>query len=424
MIRFEQLSHGSANKIAKQFDTPLYIIDEVSLLSRFQEFQCLVQSQYLHSKIAVSYKTNPLLYVLSLLHEHGAYAEVVSGEEYQIAKRLKVADNHIIFNGPLKKDQELMVALANGAIINCDHAEEVQRIESLAATMNKQASIGLRVCFDDLGINWNRFGFFRDDSKQSIFAMVEYIKRSSTLNLVGLHAHIGTNIRDIGQFALLAKRLATLSEDMLRYHQVTLKWIDVGGGLAGISPRIDEQQIVPHPLPSLSEYVTAITKPLLHYLETTQATLFFEPGRTLFEPFGGLLTKVVACRPVVNAQSRGLILDAGINALPSAQVYNHPVLHWGGCEQSRQTFLYGPTCNQADQLHQPLQLPALGAGDLLLFLGVGSYSMSFSYSFIRNRPGVITWGAGEHRSWIRRRETIDYVAQLQENQNDVCHHEA
>ena len=222
----------------------------------------------------------------------------------------------------------------------------------------------------------------------------------------------------------MAERLAKLSEDMLRHHQVKLKWIDVGGGLAGISPRIDEQQIVPHPLPSLSEYVTAITQPLLDYLETTQATLFFEPGRTLFEPFGGLLTKVVACRPVVNAKSRGLILDAGINALPSASVYNHPVLHWGKGNQSTQSFLYGPTCNQADQLHQPLQLPVLRAGDLLLFYGVGSYSMSFSYSFIRNRPGVITWGEGECSRWIRQRETIDYIAQLQENQHDASYHKA
>jgi diaminopimelate decarboxylase len=413
MNPFKTLGAQQARELAKRFDTPLYIMSEEAILARFQDFDRLAKSKYSRSIVSVSYKTNPLQYLLARLHEHGAYAEVVSGVEYTLAKNLGVRDSHIIFNGPLKTDAELQQAVVSGAIINCDHAEEIFRIEAIAQHLDKPVAIGLRVCFEDLGIHWNRFGFFINDGDEGLFAVIKQIVASPHLQLKGLHAHIGTNIRDMSQFSLLAKRLSELAWQIKQQHAIYLDWIDVGGGLAGISPRIDENQLTPHPLPSLEDYLTAVISPLREYLTAAKARLFFEPGRTLFEPFGALLTKVVSRRPGFEAGSNGLILDAGINALPSAQVYNHPVCSWRQDQKQALTYFFGPTCNQVDQLHQPTVMAALKREDLLLFCGVGAYGMSFSYNFIRYRPGVIVWSRDNSAHWIRQRETLAFLSALE-----------
>lgn len=414
---FQTIDSRLAQTLAQRFASPVYLIAKQAIVARLAEFQALAKHYYPHTTVALSYKTNPIHGLLALLHQQGAYAEVVSGEEYRIATRLGVPGTHIIFNGPMKTEQELTEALLQGAYLHCDHLDEIDRIEVIAQRLKRQAKIGLRLCFIDEQTNWSRFGFAVSQYSalpEHAIHVVKRIQASPHLNLAGLHAHIGTNIRDLAQFAALGRNLAAFATELLLQFNLQLEWLDVGGGLAGISPRIDEQQIGPHPLPSLDQYLAALITPLLPYLTSLSkpAQLFFEPGRTLFEPFAGLLTQIIGRRRD-QPELAELICDAGFNTLATSHVYNHPLHVPSPTGDKRKTILYGPTCNQADRLHVPIELPMLIPGDFVLFYGVGAYCMSFSYSFIRYRPGVILWHGDDQADWLRYPESLEHASQLE-----------
>lgn len=414
---FLQINKDTADYLVEQFGSPLFILDEMAIIRRYHDFSEAIKKQYIHSKIAISYKTNFLSGLLSLLHHEGAHAEVVSGVEYQVAKQICQPGQTIIFNGPMKTEEELVAAIKDNAIINCDHEDEVKRIERIGESLQKKISIGIRICFKGEKVAWNRFGFPVDDHIDDVEtrALIQRLVDSPNITLAGIHAHIGTNIRELSHFSALGKHIAVFAMQLKNKYGIELSWIDLGGGLAGIIPYISECRVEPHPLPDLNEYAERIISPLLPYLNSlkTPATLFFEPGRTLFEAHGALLTQVVARRPDTEEGMRSYICDAGMNTLSTSYKQDYPLHYFHHEKPFALTQLLGPTCNQKDAIHSPLQLPLLSPKDKLLFYGVGAYCMAFSYSFIRLRPGVILWRQNNRFEWLRQPETLAHSLLLE-----------
>jgi diaminopimelate decarboxylase len=423
---YSHIDQKTADIIAHQFGTPIFIMHEQGILNRFRAFNNAVTKHYSHAKVAISYKTNLISGLLALLHHEGALPEVVSGIEYNVALKIRQKNQPIIFNGPMKKDHELTQAIQDGALINCDHSDEVIRIEQIAKVLQKRVPIGIRIYFNDDKDNWNRFGFpvSLNLSQQPTIDLIKRIIASPNLQFAGIHTHIGTNIRDIQIFSQLSQRLNQFTLELKQHLNIELQWIDVGGGLAGISPRIDEHRLLPHPLPNAEEYAKAIIKPLQPYLSSLKnpATLFFEPGRTIFEAFGSLLTRVVGKRDQDASGIPGYICDAGINTLSTSYVYNFPIQTFATSNNINKAYLYGPTCMQNDQLHTPTELPLLQSNDLLLFHGVGSYCMAFSYSFIRLKPGVVLLRDNNEITWLRQPETLEHYAALEHLPDHVRYH--
>jgi len=372
---FSEIDNTLAGQLAEKFGTPVFIMDKRGLLQRYYDLHAAVTQRYKHSMIAVSYKTNFLKGILALLHGVGAHAEVVSGVEYAVAKEIRLPHQRIVFNGPMKTRSELLMAINDNALINCDHEDEIDLIEQIAKDQRKVVPIGLRIYFREAQSSWSRFGFQVDSalSDTATEALIRRIRVSPNLHLAGLHAHIGTNIRDVQHFSRLGKYLSSFASLLKARFNIELDWIDVGGGLAGISPRKDENREVPYELPDAHEYADAIITPLLGYINslTKPPLLIFEPGRTLFEASGGLLTRVIGRRSVTAGKSQALILDAGMNALSTCYLYDFPIRNFADNSDYVLTRLLGPTCNQADQLHTPIVMPSLNIDDLLLFYGVG-----------------------------------------------------
>ena len=124
------------NEIISEFGSPVFIISENTLRSQFKQFRDTFTTSDIDTKIAYSYKTNYLPSVCSILHEEGALAEVVSGMEYSLAKSLGVSPENIIFNGPHKTNSELETALQEGALVNIDNFEELNRIIKIVLATN------------------------------------------------------------------------------------------------------------------------------------------------------------------------------------------------------------------------------------------------------------------------------------------------
>lgn len=404
-----------AERIRKQFGTPIYIFDEMGLLNRYDEFQSVASAIYEQCIVAVSYKTNPTRALLGQLHQRGAYAEVVSGDELEIAKSLDVPPDQIIFNGPAKTDEALRFAIRSGCFIHCDHEDEIDRIEKIATELDVVAKVGIRLFFP-AGESWERFGFevSEDESNCLATSVIQKIGQSTNLQLAGLHSHIGTNIRNIETFASLGESMAGFAMRVTQRFGVDLEWIDLGGGYASLPPLVSEGQEDLHPLPSVKEYCDSILKPLLPWLQSCDVPpkVFFEPGRTLFNPFGAMLMSVIGRRPADRTGVESFILDAGITSVSFAEKYNLPVRVFRSTTEKKEVRLLGPTCMEHDILKSSIEIPTLVPDDLLMIYSIGCYGMSLAPPFTHFRHGMIGWGEGDELHWLRKPDCVEHSRQL------------
>jgi diaminopimelate decarboxylase len=404
-----------ARRIRDEFGTPVYVIDMRGVQTRFTDLMTAARARYPASQIALSYKTNSTRALLAALHAAGGWAEVISGDEWTIAQSLGVAGSQIVFNGPAKRDAEIRRALACGSFLHCDHSDELDRVEQIAQESGRRGRIGIRLHFDDQE-DWRRFGFRVDDDPLASPAhqVVDRILASKFVELGGIHVHQGTNIRDLSRFAFMAERMSRFARWLQKERGHELAWVDVGGGLSGIAPEIRECTMAPFRLPDAGEYCDAVIGPLKEYLESCRRPpiLVFEPGRTLYSAFGGLLVSVVGRRPREADGTEPVILDGGLTSMAFAWRNNYPI---HVCTSNRPPVVHrflGPTCMSLDQPHQPMPTPELSAGDALVFCGVGCYSMAMASSFTHFRLGVLGWFDDDDVRWLRVPETIEHSMRL------------
>jgi diaminopimelate decarboxylase len=391
---FADLDPASARALAERFGTPVHLISERALRTRARALTAAALRHGQSTRIAWSLKTNPLLGVATRLREEGLWLEVVSDFEYALARRAGAPGSEIVFNGPARSDAGLARALAEGALVHADRLDELDRLAALARELGRTVAIGLRV--DPSGTG--RFGL--SPARGELDEALRRVARAPELALGGLHAHEGGASRDLARFRKLGERLAELA----RATGAKLAWIDAGGGLAGANPRPADAERR-HPWPDPDGWCDALLAPLAGLADR----LLLEPGRTLIEPVGALLARVVGLRTTPDGGD-ACVLDAGLDAVPTAASWRHPVralVEPAGPE--RPTALYGPLCMRKDRIAEAAPLPPLARGDLLLVEGTGAYDLSRAMPFSQLRPGVLLWRGGDQASWLRRPERLEDV---------------
>jgi diaminopimelate decarboxylase len=187
----EEIEGFHIGDFTEKFGSPVFVLSEKIIRERYRKIYSYFSSKYPKAKMSWSYKTNYLDAVCSVLHQEGETAEVVSDFEYQKARRLGVPGKKIIYNGPYKPLESLVVAFKEGAMVNLDNFDEIIKAEEAAKKLDIKASVGIRVNMDT-GVypQWSRFGFNIENN--NAFNAVKRIQHSDYLHLEGIHCHIGT----------------------------------------------------------------------------------------------------------------------------------------------------------------------------------------------------------------------------------------
>lgn len=371
-----------ADDLLNEFGSPLFVVSERILHERFDELAENLARAYPRSRIAYSFKTNYIPGICALFKEQGALAEVVSGFEYFLAKQLGYRGAEIVFNGPLKRDEELVSAAEEGAMLNIDNYAELARLHKVLEARSQRATVGIRVYSraSAAGQVWNRFGFAIEDGEA--MRVLERIQRSAPqIEVRGVSAHLGTNISDIETYRAAFR---TVAEFVARAKErgITVKYVDAGGGFAvpGNDPREETGRVIP----AIGEYVDAIASPLKEKLGG-EPLLVLEPGRFLVTEGVILLSKVIASRQY---DQGSVTLDASISFLREASFLDLKIEALKGGEPKFLTTLLGASCTQHDVLGKAL-LPEVREGEPLVFRAVGAYSIARSSQWIHPRPAVV-----------------------------------
>ena len=393
-----------------EYGSPLYVVSERRLRRDYRDFLAAFSEPFVDTRIAYSVKTNYLPAVCAVLREEGAWMEVVSGLEYELARALDVPAAEIIMNGPLKTRADIERAVGEGALVNLDNFDELDLVEQVAGALGKTARVGIRISFRYGAAAWTKFGFSDDDGAAE--RALQRIAHSSSLALELLHHHGGTFVLVHDLYAQAADRLIALAR-RARELGLAPTMVDFGGGYPSqnaLKPAFD----LPGGSLRTGNFWFPYAEAILGRLERARElfggkpTLVLEPGRALVDACTQLLC-TVAAKKHIPGEGEAIIVDAGVNLVPTVCYYDHALSLPSEASEGREGRLspvdvYGPLCMQTDKIREQALLPAMNVGDPLVIGNVGAYCHTQSMQFIHTRPATVLLGE-QGPEVIRRRET-------------------
>lgn len=424
-------------QLARDYGSPLFVFSEKALREKYREAYRAFTRRYPDVQFAWSYKTNYLNAICRVFHQEGSIAEVVSGFEYEKARRNGVDGSKIIFNGPHKERADLERAVNEGAMIQVDNIDELLLLAEIVRDRHEPVPIALRVHLQTGSHTvWSKFGFSGDDGEvQQIMRRITVLPN---LRLQGLHCHVGTFILDPDNYRVAARRLVELALEAEQIGAGRIRYLNLGGGFASHA-RLHYQYLPPEQTtPSLDRYAEAICETIIGLWPNGRdlPRLYLETGRALVDDAGYLISTVVAVKkrhsatqmqtamaaygkvgatvmPQGNSR-RALVLDAGINMLYTTTWYQPKILPARPClDTPEPTTVFGCLCMNIDVIREDAPLPGLTTGDQVVLHPVGAYNITQSMQFITYRPAVVMIDSERKVHVIRRRENLDYVQELE-----------
>lgn len=408
----KQIDGLNLSTLISKFGSPLYAVSEQTLRTKYREFLKALRKLYPETYIAYSYKTNYLSGICNIFHQEGAWAEVVSGFEYDIALDLGVDTSKIIFNGPYKKKEELTRAIKGKSMINIDSYSEIYQLENLSHSKTKPAKVGLRINMNLSYPPWNKFGFNLESGQ--VFEAIKRILSSGYLRLNGLHCHLGMSIADRSIFTQAIVKLIDFALKLERDLKINIEYLDIGGGYASATTLYNQFSSRTAIIPTFDQYANAICQPLRDKSARfkKKPLLLLEPGRALVDEAVSLITTVVSTKRFADG-TKAVIVDAGVNLLPTAYLFKHEIASTQDLGSTLETVnVYGPLCMQIDVIRRGVKLPPCRKGDILVIKNVGAYNMAQSIQFIFPRPAVININNGR-TEYLRLPETAKDIRSLE-----------
>ncbi|WP_027589646.1 diaminopimelate decarboxylase [Pseudomonas sp. RL] len=383
--------------IAERFGTPTYVYSRAHIEAQYRAYaDALVGMPHL---VCFAVKANSNLGVLNVLARLGAGFDIVSRGELERVLAAGGEPGKIVFSGVGKSREDMRRALDVGVhCFNVESAEELERLQDVAASLGKRAPISLRVNPDvdagthpyiSTGLKENKFGI--DIAKaEAVYARAAELPN---LEIIGVDCHIGSQLTNLSPFLDALDRLLVLI-DRLAERGIRIRHLDLGGGL-GVQYR-DEQP------PLAGDYIAAVRE----RIAGRDLALVFEPGRSIVANAGVLLTRVEFLKRTDHKNFA--IIDAAMNDLIRPALYQAwmdivPVEKRDA--QPQPWDIVGPICETGDFLGKDREL-ALAEGDLLAVRSAGAYGfvMSSNYNTRGRAAEVLVDGEQVHE--VRRRETL------------------
>lgn len=400
--------------MTEKIPTPYFLLDEPILQRYFDMLTGALKKNWPNYRIGYSFKTNSLPWLVNFYKKQGAYAEVVSKDEYGLAKYLGFQDSEIVYNGPYKDEQSFRDVVLAGGYVNVDSKWELEWLTKLSGELEEEKTeangkvseihVGIRVNFNleqmcpgetTMGETSGRFGFSYENGE---FAKaLSYVRALPHVKVTGLHLHSSSKSRSVQIFRSIAQMACRLKKEF----DLTLSYVDIGGGYCGgMEGR-----------PEYPDYFPAIAEELHREFDPEQTQLVVEPGISLISKGSFFVTSVIDVRDI--RDTRYLITDGSrfnIDAtmIKSSYLYHTKLQNPSAPVMERQE-ITGYTCMECDRLFTMENLPELQTGDQIIYENVGGYTISLNPLFIQYFPAVYVRN-GEQITEVRKKWTAkEYV---------------
>ena len=385
------------SEICKEVQTPFYIYSQASIEAAANSY---LKNAGNTDLICYSVKANSNINLLKILAQLGMGFDVVSVGELKRALKAGATANKIVFSGVGKSAADLAFAAEQKIYsINIESHQEIELLKNLP----NNPRISLRINPDMAANTHPYIETGKSDCKFGI-SETEALEIAKTyspqeINLVGISAHIGSQITDVSLFLELAEKLKNLAAQLKNLgHKID--HLDVGGGLAidyQLEKQYDPAQLVKDLKSSITDY-----------------DLLMEPGRSIVAQSGAVVTSVITKK--TNGQRDFLVVDVGMNDLMRPALYSarHVIEEVKNSDNASTEYeVVGPVCETADSFGAGHLLNS-DAGDQLIIYSTGAYGSSMGSNYnSRPKPAEILVSKDNY-TVIRKAESFEDLIKLEE----------
>jgi len=410
----------SCLELRDKYQTPLYVLDEELVRHNCREYINNFKVKENNNRVAYAGKAFLPIYMCNLINEEGLYLDVVSGGELYTAHKSGFPMERILFHGNNKTIDEIIMGIdLNVGRFVVDNFHELNLIESICEKKDKVQKIYFRITpgieahthdYIKTGQIDSKFGFTLENG--DLYNAIEKIKKYKHIKLVGIHAHIGSQIFDVNPFLDEVKIMMGLVKEIKEKYNIDINEVDLGGGIGVYYTEKDSPK-------SIKEFCDAIigkAESTCKDLGIKVPTLIIEPGRSIVANAGTTLYTIGSRKDIKDVRTY-ISVDGGMtdNIRPSLYqaVYECAIANKIGFDKVNQVTIAGKCCESGDILINDTNIMEIESDDVLVVSSTGAYgySMSSNYNKIP-KPAVVSVMNGNSRL-ICKRQSYDELLQLE-----------
>lgn len=381
-----------------ELKTPYFLIDKKELDYNCDLLDRSIEMYWPNTIVGYSFKTNSLPWIINYMKNKGYYAEVVSDDEYELAKYIEFDKDKIIYNGPIKSKETYLEAINNRCIVNIDSKREIEWLRELIS--DTEYSVGIRVNFDlesmcenqtACGSEGGRFGFCYENGE--LKKAIDMINQLKNVSIEGLHLHCSSKTRSLDVY----KAIAQIACEIKSRYNLNIKYIDIGGGFfGGLKNK-----------PNFINYFKEVSKILEKEFNKEEIILIVEPGMSIVGSPISFVTSVIDTKKTLS--NYFIVTDGSRNNIDplmtkSNYFYNTIKNNKEIRRKLEKQVISGYTCMEHDRLFNLLKEDELMIGDKIIYEKVGAYTMCLSPLFIKYYPDVYLKD-GSYMKLVRNRWT-------------------
>jgi diaminopimelate decarboxylase len=406
--------------LAREFGTPLFIYDEQTVRDQCRAYHSAFRALTDDYEIVYASKAFSCRAMAELIAQEDLSLDVATGGELAAARAAAFPPERIYFHGNNKSVAEIEAGLDAGiGHFVVDSFEEIERLEAAAGARGRRQEVLVRVTpgvrptthdYVQTGQQDSKFGFGLADGCAA--EAVRRLRRAAHLELVGIHAHIGSQIFDLSSYRREIEVLFIALDDWRRDFGFECRVFNMGGGL-GI--RYTEADM-PSSIAEFAETSVTAVRAGAERHGMAMPRIFVEPGRSIAGK-AAVTAYTVGTVKVIPGVRTYVAVDGGMSDNLRPMLYDSRyeamLASKAECPETDVVTVAGKHCESGDVLVRDVHIAPPEPGDILVTPGTGAYGYCMANNYnAQPRPAVVMVAGGQARVIIER-ETWDDVLRLQ-----------
>ncbi|MFC6323099.1 diaminopimelate decarboxylase [Companilactobacillus baiquanensis] len=404
-------------ELASKYQTPLVVYDVEEIRKQIQLFKNSFEDSGLKYQVSYASKAFATIAMYQVLKQENVHTDVVSGGELYTALKAGFPADKISFHGNNKSQQELEMAVDNNiGVIILDNFYEIDLLEQVLEDKDSTVNVMLRLTpgisahthkYDQTGQVDSKFGF--DVGSGQASKALKKVLANKRMNLIGIHAHIGSQIFGIEGFVMLVKKMFEISANWKKEFDYLPQVINLGGGF-GITYNDQDEAIGPD---IFIKNIAETVKQQSSDKDMPIPEIWIEPGRSIVGPAGFSLYTIGSRKDVPGLTSY-VNVDGGMgdNIRPALYQAKYEAVVANKMDEAlkEDVHISGKYCESGDILIDHQKLPETKSGDILAVLDAGAYGYSMASNYNRNpRPAVVFAENGKDKLVVERESYDDLI---------------
>ncbi len=413
-----EISGCDATDLAKEYGTPLYVMDEEIIRQNCRRYKQAMDTWYDGNGLVLyASKAFCTMAVCRIVQQEGLGLDVVSGGELYTAVKAGFPMEKVYFHGNNKTPEEIAMGIEHGiGRFVVDNQTELKSIERIAGEKGKRVKVSFRV---KPGVDAHTHEFIQTGQIDSKFGValengeaheiIAQAAKMKNIDVVGVHCHIGSQIFDLQPFELAAEVMLNFIADIREKYAVHITELNLGGGFGIQYTEKDD----PLEYDRFIEAVSKVVKRICHEKGLGEMFMLMEPGRSIVAPAGVTLYRVGSVKEIRDIR-KYVSIDGGMFDNPRYALYKseYTVLLANNPTASRTEIvtIAGKCCESGDLIAKDIAMPQAKPGDIVAVLATGAYNYSMAMNYNRNgKPPVVLVNDGKSRLIVKREDYSDII---------------